>query len=159
MDKENIMSKMLKVEVAKSLPFSKERSINHVGDLIYKLRESGKMKGFLPSPTERVNTFEIDYKKTQKIDFRKVLKDVLGEKEGFSLPLLSALMSWSKEGETKTALEYQSVLYTLIFHTTSLREYLRLWLKKQDVVTSKGRWTVTGQWLHFLKVRDILSTL
>ena len=81
-----------------------------MGDLIYKLRESGKMKGFLPSPTERVNTFEIDYKKTQKIDFRKVLKDVLGEKEGFSLPLLSALMSWSKEGETKTALEYQSVL-------------------------------------------------
>lgn len=110
MDKENIMSKMLRVEVVKSLPFSKERGINHVGDLIYKLRESGKMKGFLPSPTERVNTFEIDYKKTQKIDFRKVLKDVLGEKEGFSLPLLSALMSWSKEGETKTALEYQSVL-------------------------------------------------
>lgn len=33
-----IMSKMLKVEVAKSLPFSKERNINRVGDLIHKLR-------------------------------------------------------------------------------------------------------------------------
>ena len=104
------MGKLLKVNVAKSLPFSKERGINRVGDLIYKLRESGKMEGFLPSPSDRVSSFKIDYEKTQKIDFRKVLMDVLGEKEGFSLPLLSALMSWSKEGETQSALEYQSVL-------------------------------------------------
>ena len=101
---------MLKVEVAKTLPYSKERNLDRVGDLIYKLRESGRMEGFLPSVSDRVSTFVIDYDKTQAINFREVISEVIGEKEGFSLPFLTRLMSWSKTGDTKTALEFQSVV-------------------------------------------------
>ena len=102
--------KIIKANVAKSLPYSKARNINRPQDLIYKLRESGQLEGFLPSPTDRVASFKIDYEKTQNIDFVKVLTDVLGEKEGLSLPLLSALIRWSSFGEMKANLEYQSVL-------------------------------------------------
>lgn len=102
--------KIIKANVAKSLPYSKARNINRPQDLIYKLRESGQLEGFLPSPTDRVASFKIDYEKTQKIDFVQVLTDVLGEKEGLSLPLLSALIRWSSFGEMKSNLEYQSVL-------------------------------------------------
>ena len=136
-----IMSKMLKVEVAKSLPFSKERNINRVGDLIHKLRESGKMKGFLPSTTDRVSTFKIDYAKTQKIDFRKVLAEVLGEKEGFSLPLVTRLISWSSEDETKTALESQSVL---AFPYDQLEGIITTVVEEASKTNYKGRMECDG---------------
>lgn len=98
----------MKHYVAKKLPFNKDAGIDVLSDNFYKLMASGKFEGYLPKQGENPKTFKIDYEKTQKIDFIQSLIDVLGVKEGLSVPMVVSLMKWSINENCN--LKYQSVI-------------------------------------------------
>lgn len=98
----------MKHYVAKKVPFNKDAGIDVLSDNFYKLMASGKFEGYLPKQGENPKTFKIDYEKTQKIDFIQSLIDVLGVKEGLSVPMVVSLMKWSINENCN--LKYQSVI-------------------------------------------------